>query len=112
MRVHRIAAALVLLVAASQASAVLDIVVSFDDTALRSWTALEMGVVNQAVSDWENAFNGYDIDATVDFGIDFRDMGSGICRDHVRLGLGRRARKRRFHAALARHGSLHGRLAQ
>jgi hypothetical protein len=59
----------------SNASAVLDIVVSFDDNAAGVWTDLKKGVVNQAIADWENAFNQYDIDGVVDFGIDFRNEG-------------------------------------
>jgi len=75
MRVHKIAAAVVLLALASGASAALDIVVSFDDNAAGTWDPNEKAVVNQAIADWEAAFAAYDLDATVDFGIDFRNEG-------------------------------------
>ena len=76
MRTHKIATGLVvLLMAVSSASAALDIVVSFDDNAAGTWSDIQKGVVNQAISDWENAFNQYDVTGTVDFGIDFRNEG-------------------------------------
>jgi len=66
------------LLCASTASAGLDIVVSFDDTAEGTWDAVEMGVVNYAISEYESAFDAYDIDEVVNFGIDFRNLGAGV----------------------------------
>lgn len=76
MKARAIITGLVLLAVASNASAVLDIVVSFDDNTW-IWTAQQKAVVNQAVTDWEDAFSAYDLDATVTFGIDFRNVGGG-----------------------------------
>jgi hypothetical protein len=75
MRQHGMGIALVVvLMWASVASAGLDIVVSFDDNAY-VWTPIEKAVVNQAITDWEEAFADYKIDETVSFGIDHRDEG-------------------------------------
>ncbi len=64
-----------LLVISSSASAGLDLIISFDDNATKTWTDLEKNVVNQAVLDWENAFSAYDINETISFGMDFRNEG-------------------------------------
>ncbi len=75
MRIHGIIASLVLLACVSSAPAVLDIVVTFDDNTW-VWNDVQKAVVNQAVTDWEDAFNAYQIDGTVSFGIDFRNTGA------------------------------------
>ncbi len=75
MIIRRIMVALVLLAVTSSASAVLDIVVSFDDNAY-VWTNVQKAVVNQAITDWEDAFSAYVLDETVSFGIDFRNTGA------------------------------------
>jgi len=62
------------LVCASAAFAGLDIVVSFDDNQY-VWTDIEKAVVNQAITDWEEALSGYALDETVSFGIDHRNEG-------------------------------------
>ncbi len=55
------------------AFAVLDIDPTFSDTAGETWTATRMGVVNQAISEWESVFatdaqaNGQTVNVTFDF---------------------------------------------
>ena len=76
MRFHRAASVLVVLLAGvTSASAALDIVVTFDDNAAGTWSELQKGVVNAAITDWEDAFNQYQVTGTVSFGIDFRNEG-------------------------------------
>jgi len=74
MTIRAIIAGVVLSVFASSASAVLDVVVTFDDNTY-IWTAQQKAVVNQAISDWEEAFSAYDLNETVYFGIDMRNEG-------------------------------------
>jgi len=74
MMLRRIMVSLVLLAATSVASAGLDIVVSFDDNTW-VWTDQRKAVMNQAIADWENAFSAYDLNETVNFGVDFRIEG-------------------------------------
>jgi hypothetical protein len=70
-------ASLVLLALAANASAALDIVVSFNDDP-QVWSDVQKAVVNQAILDWENAFNAYDITGTVDYSTQLINAGGGI----------------------------------
>ncbi len=76
MRIRGIIATLALLALASNASAVLNIVVSFNDDP-QVWSPVQKAVVNQAIQDWEDAFNVYDIDGTVDYSTQLINAGGG-----------------------------------
>ena len=78
MRFHRAATVLVILLAvATSSSAALDIVVSFNDDPV-VWSSAREAVVNQAIQDWEDAFNQYDVTGTVDYSTQLIDAGGGI----------------------------------
>ena len=77
MRIRRAATVLVvLLLGASSASAALDINVTFN-TGTYNYTPLQQAVFNQAVQDWEDAFNAYQIDGVVDLGTNLEAYGGG-----------------------------------
>ena len=59
MTFRKVMVGLVLLACTSNALAVLDIVVTFDDNATRTWGDLEKAVVNKAIADWEDAFSKF-----------------------------------------------------
>ncbi len=79
MKLRAIITSLVLLACVSNASAVLDIIATFDDNP-QVWSAVQKAVVNQAIQDWENAFNAYDIDGTVYYSTQLIEGGGSLAQ--------------------------------
>lgn len=76
MKIRGFIISLVLLACASNAFAVLDIIPTFDDNP-QVWSDVRKAVVNQAIQDWEDAFNAYDVDGTVYYSTQLLDAGGG-----------------------------------
>ncbi len=79
IRIRGIIASLVLLALASNAFAVLNIVATFDDNPV-VWSATRKAVVNQAIQDWEDAFNAYVVDGTVYYSTQLIEGGASLAQ--------------------------------
>jgi len=65
-----------LLVCVSVASGQLQINVTLDDNP-QVWSDVQKAVVNQAIQDWEDAFNAYDVTGTVEYSTQLINAGGG-----------------------------------
>ncbi len=76
MSIRKTMAGLIVLAVTSNAMAVLDINVTFN-AGTYNYNAVQMAVFNQAVQDWEDAFNAYDITGVVDLGTNLEAYSGG-----------------------------------